>query len=60
MPVTFKGDCTFQERDDENKVTINTVDGVHYARCECGNKWESKGIPKTVCDKCNKDTQPFK
>ena len=56
MAITFTGDCTFQERDNDNKVTINTIDGVHYASCECGNKWESKGFPKTICDKCNKET----
>lgn len=51
MSITFTDDCIFQENGNK-KVTINTVDGVHHAKCECDHKWESKGVPKTRCDKC--------
>ena len=52
MSIKFSGDCTFQVGGNK-KVTINTIDGVHHAKCECGHKWKSKGVPKTLCDKCH-------
>ena len=56
MAIIFTGTSTFKGKGNKSKVKIKTVDGVHYAKCECGNKWESTGIPKTICNKCKKDT----
>ena len=55
MAITFTGVCTFEEKGNKNKVSIETINGVHFAKCKCGNKWESEGVPKTLCDRCNKD-----